>query len=54
MAAAVMRCIDALTLPMSDWLFGSEGEASFDRAAILSIAFFSIQNFMRWHVLGIL
>ncbi len=37
-------CSDALTLPISDWLFHSEGGASCDRAAILSVAFFPIQN----------
>ncbi len=44
-------CSDALTLPISDWLFHSEGGASCDRAAILSVAFFPIQNYtsdMSW------
>ncbi len=36
-------CSDALTLLISDWLFCSEGGASFDRVAILSLAFFSIR-----------
>ncbi len=36
---------DALTLPISDWLFCSEGRASFDKVAILSVAFFPIQNY---------
>ncbi len=38
-------CSDALTLPISDWLFHSEGGASCDWAAILSVAFFPIQNY---------
>ncbi len=33
-------CSDALTLPINYWLFHSEGGASCDRAAILSVAFF--------------
>ncbi len=44
-------CSDALTLPISNWFFCSKGEASFDRAAILCIAFFPIQNYtndMSW------
>ncbi len=44
-------CSDALTLPISDWLFHSEGGASCDRAAILTVAFFPIQNYtsdMSW------
>ncbi len=44
-------CSDALTLPISDWLFHSEGGASCDWAAILSVAFFPIQNYtsdMSW------
>ncbi len=40
-------CSDALTLLISDWLFGQGGEggASCDWAAILSVAFFPIQNY---------
>ncbi len=38
-------CSDALSLPISDWLFHSEGRASCDRAAILSVAIFPIQNY---------
>ncbi len=37
-------CSDALTLPISDWLFHSEGGASCDWAAIWSVAFFLIPN----------
>ncbi len=33
------------TLPINDWLFHSEGGASCDWAAILSDAFFPIQNY---------
>ncbi len=47
------RCSDALTLPISDWLFHSEGGASCDWAAILNVAFFPIQNYTS-DVLGIL
>ncbi len=42
---------DALTLAISDWLFRSEGGASCDWAAILSVAFIPIQNYrsdMSW------
>jgi len=39
-------CSDALILPIKDWLFYSKGRASFNRAAILNIAFFPIQNYM--------
>ncbi len=35
-------CSDALTLPISDWLFYSEGGASCDRATILSVAVLGI------------
>ncbi len=44
----------SLTLLISDWLFYSEGGASFNRAAILSVAFFPIQNYtsdMSWGIL---
>ncbi len=37
-------CSDALTLPISYWLFNSGGGASWDWAAILSVAFSPIQN----------
>ncbi len=46
-----------LTLPISDWLFHSEGEASCDWAVILNIAFFPIQNYtsdMSWVFYSIL
>ncbi len=33
-------CSDTLTLLISNWLFCSEGGVSFDRAAILSVAFY--------------
>ncbi len=39
-------CSDALTLQISDWLFHSEGGASCDWAAILSVAFFPILNYI--------
>ncbi len=35
---------DALTLPISYWLFHSEGGASCDWATILSVAFLPVQN----------
>ncbi len=38
-------CSDALTLLISDWLFHSADGASCDWAAILSVAFFPIQNY---------
>ncbi len=38
-------CSDALTLLIRDWLFCSEGGASFNGAAILSVAFFPIHNY---------
>ncbi len=38
-------CSDTLTLPINHWLFHSEGGASCDRAAILRVAFFPIQNY---------
>ncbi len=44
-------CSDVLTLPIRDWLFHSESGASCDWAAILSVAFFPIQNYtsdMSW------
>ncbi len=37
-------CSDMLSLQNSDWLFHSEGRASCDWAAMLSVAFFPIQN----------
>ncbi len=37
-------CRDALTLPIRDWLFHSEGGASVDRVAILRVAVFPNQN----------
>ncbi len=37
-------CSEVLASSIIDWLFCSEGGASFDRVAILSIAFFPIQN----------
>ncbi len=39
-------CSDSLTLPISDWFLHSEGGASCDRTAILSVAFSPIQNYM--------
>ncbi len=45
---------DAMTLPIGDWLFYSEGGASFDRAAILRVAFLPIQNYMSGTSWGIL
>ncbi len=38
-------CSDTQTLPISNWLFHSEGGASCDWAAILSVAFLPIQNY---------
>ncbi len=37
---------DTMTLPISDWLFYLEGGTSFDRTAILSVAFLPIPNNM--------
>ncbi len=34
-----------MTLLISDWIIYLEGGASFNRAAVLSITFFSIQNY---------
>ncbi len=38
-------CSDALNLLISDWLFHSQGGPSCDWSAILSVAFFLIQNY---------
>lgn len=38
-------CRDTMTLPISNWLFYSEGRVFFNKAAILSDAFSPIQNY---------